>query len=165
MARRRWWNGLSPRAASVAGAADLAAFLEDYSANAVVDTAPYPGIVEALEALQGGPASAGRMHQQAGRAGTPRSGASSAWSSYFSVVTGGDSTPYRKPDPRHLAATLAAMGIEKAVDDRRSSQRYQCRRRAWGCRAFSSPGVMARRKAAMLPIRPSELPGLIAQMG
>jgi phosphoglycolate phosphatase len=34
---------------------------------------------------------------------------------YFEVVTGGDSTPFRKPDPKHLAAVLQAMGSENAV--------------------------------------------------
>jgi phosphoglycolate phosphatase len=34
---------------------------------------------------------------------------------YFQAVTGGNSTPFRKPDPRHLAATLAAIGTERAI--------------------------------------------------
>lgn len=29
---------------------------------------------------------------------------------YLAVVTGGDSSPYKKPDPRHVLATVAALG-------------------------------------------------------
>jgi phosphoglycolate phosphatase len=34
---------------------------------------------------------------------------------FFTVVTGGDSTAFRKPDPRHLAGALAALGVSEAV--------------------------------------------------
>jgi phosphoglycolate phosphatase len=34
---------------------------------------------------------------------------------FFAVVTGGDTTAWRKPDPRHLAATLDALGSRDAV--------------------------------------------------
>ena len=41
---------------------------------------------------------------------------------YFGVVLGGDSVPYKKPDPRHLAATLAALEVTDAfmVGDHRN---------------------------------------------
>ena len=34
---------------------------------------------------------------------------------FFDVVVTGDSTPYRKPDPRHLAMTLAALEVTDAI--------------------------------------------------
>jgi phosphoglycolate phosphatase len=34
---------------------------------------------------------------------------------FFPVVIGGDSTSYRKPDPRHLEAAVTALGGAKAV--------------------------------------------------
>lgn len=34
---------------------------------------------------------------------------------FFDAVVAGDSTPYRKPDPRHLAATLAALEVTDAI--------------------------------------------------
>ncbi|MFC3051183.1 phosphoglycolate phosphatase [Kordiimonas pumila] len=33
-------------------------------------------------------------------------------SSYFEAITGGDSFPYKKPDPRHLQETIKLMGIK-----------------------------------------------------
>lgn len=33
---------------------------------------------------------------------------------HLAVVTGGDSCPYRKPDPRHVLATVAALGATPA---------------------------------------------------
>jgi phosphoglycolate phosphatase len=33
---------------------------------------------------------------------------------YLKVITGGDSTPYKKPDPRHVLATLESLGATPA---------------------------------------------------
>lgn len=33
---------------------------------------------------------------------------------YLAVITGGDSTPYKKPDPRHVLATVDALGATPA---------------------------------------------------
>ncbi|OYV33898.1 MAG: phosphoglycolate phosphatase, partial [Acidocella sp. 20-61-6] len=90
------------------GPAELAAFLAYYEANAVVETEPYPGIIAALEALR----EAG--HVMGVCTNKPELAARSILAElkldgYFRAVTGGDSTRYRKPDPRHLAVTLKAL--------------------------------------------------------
>jgi phosphoglycolate phosphatase len=87
----------------------LAAFLADYEANAVVETAPYDGIIEALETLR----AAG--HQLGVCTNKPAAPARHVLEKlrlapYFSAITGGDSTPHRKPHPAPLAATLSALG-------------------------------------------------------
>jgi len=92
----------------------LAAFLADYEANSAVETVPFPGIEAALAALQ----EAG--HKLAVCTNKPAAAARHILSAlgiadYFDVVTGGDSTPWRKPDPRHLGATLDALGTRDAV--------------------------------------------------
>ncbi len=97
-----------------ATAADVAAYLADYEAHAVDETAVYPGIPQALAALR----QAG--HALAVCTNKPAAAAREVLEllgleTFFSVVTGGDSTPYRKPDPRHLAATLAALGTDDAI--------------------------------------------------
>jgi phosphoglycolate phosphatase len=102
-------------ARGVAATADhVATFLTDYEANAAVETVPFPGIPEALEALR----EAGHVlavctnkPAQAAR----RILAALGLEDFFAVVTGGDSTPWRKPDSRHLNATLEALGTRDAV--------------------------------------------------
>lgn len=98
----------------LATAADVAAYLADYEAHAVDETVAYPGIAEALTAL----AQAG--HRLAVCTNKPVAAALEVLGllglrHFFSVITGGDSTPYRKPDPRHLAATLQALGTNDAI--------------------------------------------------
>ena len=92
----------------------LGAFMAAYQAAPVSQTRPYPGIPGVLAQLRAagrpmavctnkphGPAVA--ILQRLGLA------------PFFGAVLGGDSTPYRKPDPRHLAATLAALEVVEAV--------------------------------------------------
>jgi phosphoglycolate phosphatase len=98
----------------VGGPDELAAFLEDYNANAVVHTKPYPGMIEALETLR----TAG--HRMAVCTNKPEAPAREILATldllqYFDVVVGGDSTPFRKPHPGHLAAVLELMGVSDAV--------------------------------------------------
>jgi phosphoglycolate phosphatase len=98
----------------VGGPAELAAFLADYNVNAVVQTKPYPGMQTALTALR----AAG--HQMAVCTNKPEGITRQILTAlgidgFFSTITGGDSTPHRKPDPRHLAASLAALGATQAV--------------------------------------------------
>jgi phosphoglycolate phosphatase len=96
------------------GPEEVAVFLKDYNVNAVVETIPYPGIVESLT-----------IFREAGRKLAVCTN-KPAWVArhiletlglavFFSEITGGDSTPYRKPDPRHLAATLATLDCAEAV--------------------------------------------------
>lgn len=93
---------------------DMEAFLGFYNANPVVDTIVYPGMISALEDLS----TAG--HKLAVCTNKPEQTARQVLDAlcllrYFEVITGGDSTAFRKPDPRHLKATLTAMGTEYAV--------------------------------------------------
>ena len=105
-------HGKAPGAAQLAQA--TASYLADYQANLAVETRAYDGVPEALESL----ARAGwamavctNKPQAAARAILDRLGLGG----HFPVVGGGDSFPVRKPDPRHLAETLRAAGMDRAV--------------------------------------------------
>ncbi|OYV51334.1 MAG: phosphoglycolate phosphatase [Acidocella sp. 20-58-15] len=97
-----------------AGEAEYRQFEEWYTAHASDLTVAYPGIAEALQHLH----AAG--HKLAVCTNKPKDATREILSAlkldqYFSAVTGGNSTPYRKPDPRHLAATLAELGTDDAI--------------------------------------------------
>lgn len=101
-------------AGAQAGAADYAAFEVYYTAHSADLTVVYPGIAAALAALRDAGHVLGVCTNKPVAAAQAVLGALGL-AGYFSAVTGGDSTPYRKPDPRHLAATLAALGTQDAV--------------------------------------------------
>ena len=97
-----------------AGPGDLADFLTDYEANATVETVVYPGIDAALAEL------AENGHDLAICTNKPAAATAIivrqlGLSKFFKSVTGGDSTLYRKPDPRHLASAVTALGALSAV--------------------------------------------------
>jgi phosphoglycolate phosphatase len=94
--------------------ADHAAFETYYTAHAADLTRAYPGIEAALQDLQ---ASGHVLGVCTNKPEAPALAVLDALglTKYFSVVTGGNSTPYRKPDPRHLAATLQALGTDDAI--------------------------------------------------
>jgi phosphoglycolate phosphatase len=97
-----------------AAPAELADFLEDYEANSVVETIVYPGMRQALAEL------AGNGHPLAICTNKPAAPTSVILEKlgllkFFPVVIGGNSTPYRKPDPRHLAAAVTALGAASAI--------------------------------------------------
>lgn len=92
----------------------LQAFIADYHVNSVRETQCYPGIVEALEALRAQGRLLGVCTNKPIIPAT-RILDTLGLSPYFTAVLGGDSVPYKKPDPRHLAATLAAMEVVDAV--------------------------------------------------
>jgi phosphoglycolate phosphatase len=87
----------------------LAAFIEDYSAGIPGRSVPYPGVVVALDRL----AAAGyrlavctnKFEQM-----SKRLLAGLGIDKRFAVICGQDTFPYRKPDPRHLTATIEAAG-------------------------------------------------------
>jgi phosphoglycolate phosphatase len=92
-----------------ADAADVAEYSADYSAHAVEASRPYPGVADAL----------GRMAAEgwglAVCTNKPEAPARALLRAFgldglIRAVGGGDSFPVRKPDPRHLLATLAAAG-------------------------------------------------------
>jgi phosphoglycolate phosphatase len=89
--------------------ATLAAFTADYTARAAERTAPFPGIPEALAALEAaGWALAVCTNKPA--AATAALLAALGLAGRFAAVGGGDSFPVRKPDPGHLLGTLRAAG-------------------------------------------------------
>jgi phosphoglycolate phosphatase len=141
----------------------LAAFLADYEVNAVVETIPYPGMVEALEAL----AEAG--HRLGVCTNKPTQAAHNVLEAlglarFFTVITGGDSTPFRKPNPQHLAATLEALGGGEAVmiGDHKND--------ILAAAGLGIPSIFVtwgygKAEGDFTADHPAELPGLIAQMG
>jgi phosphoglycolate phosphatase len=91
-------------------------FSVDYGSHAAVDSQPYPGVVAGLGALIGDGWRLGVCTNK------PEAAARSllvalGLDSCFGAIGGGDSFPVRKPDPRHLLATLEAAGgcHERAV--------------------------------------------------
>jgi phosphoglycolate phosphatase len=92
----------------------LAAFIADYQDNPVRETTCYPGMEAALARLKGEGHLLGLCtNKPAGP--TVRILDELGLTPYFTAITGGDSTPYKKPDPRHLAATLAEMEVTSAI--------------------------------------------------
>ncbi len=93
----------------VANAAALDAFLRDYGAHAAVETRPYPGVGPTLDALT---ASGWRLAVCTNKPEAPARAllAALGLAGKFAAIGGGDSFPVRKPDPRHLLATLRAAG-------------------------------------------------------
>jgi len=87
----------------------IAEYSADYLTHAAVQTRPYPGVVEGLQALSGD------GWKLAVCTNKPEAAARSllaalGLATYFAAIGGGDSFPVRKPDPGHLLATLNAAG-------------------------------------------------------
>jgi phosphoglycolate phosphatase len=100
------------RAARGIGAARQAPLLERFVGlydRAVDLTRPYPGVIAALEALQG------RGHRLGICTNKPERPARAVLAHlgldrFFEVVLGGDSLPVRKPDPAPLMAAFEKLG-------------------------------------------------------
>ncbi len=86
-------------------------FLDIYEAMVAVETRPFPHVVEALETLR---AEGFRLGICTNKPHRPTLDLLAALDlkRHFDAVVGGDSLPVRKPDPRHVAATLAALGTD-----------------------------------------------------
>jgi phosphoglycolate phosphatase len=87
----------------------VAEFSADYGAHASVETRPYPGVRAGLQSL------AAEGWRLAVCTNKPEAMARSLLAALgmaplFAAIGGGDSFPVRKPDPRHLLATLRAAG-------------------------------------------------------
>ncbi|MDR3506200.1 MAG: HAD-IA family hydrolase [Acidocella sp.] len=141
----------------------LAAFMADYQANPVVETRIYDGILPALGALR----EAGhRLGLCTNKPILPARKILDALdlAPFFSVVTGGDSTPYKKPDPRHLAATMAEMEVGEAVmigdheNDMLAAE-------GLGVQGIFVTWGYGQGQSSFVAHRPAELPGLIAKLG
>ncbi|GGG28763.1 phosphoglycolate phosphatase, bacterial [Caldovatus sediminis] len=143
----------------------LADFLADYTAHSAVQTRPFPGIPEALDAL----AAAGwrlavctNKPEAATRALLEALGLLGR----FAAIGAGDSFAVRKPDPGHLLATLRLAGGAPAaavmVGDHRNdvaaalAADLPCVFATWGY----GPPMMAE-GAAALARTPGELPALL----
>lgn len=92
----------------------LEMFLEIYPQDPARHTLVYEGIHQALEQLKG-------QGRKLGLCTNKPEGATKAvlaamqLADFFDAVVAGDSTPYRKPDSRHLAAVLAEMEVTDAI--------------------------------------------------
>lgn len=94
-------------------AAVMPVFLDYYAAHVADHSAPYPGVVAAMDAL----ASAGctlaictNKTERLSRLLIDALG----WHHHFAAIVGGDSLAVRKPDPEHLLATVRAAGGDPA---------------------------------------------------
>lgn len=91
---------------------DEAIFLADYEAHVTDLTECYPGIPEAMIALRDAGYHLGLCTNKP-EASARKVLAALDLERFLPIVIGADATPYRKPDPRHLAAVLEAMQVEK----------------------------------------------------
>jgi phosphoglycolate phosphatase len=89
----------------------LAAFLEDYLAHPVEHTSLLPGVLAALDALDGWPLA---VCTNKARGVTLKVLAALGISSRFAAVIAGGDTPDRKPSPGPVLAALAALGVGPA---------------------------------------------------
>ncbi len=143
-----------------AGAIDLADFLADYEANSTVETRMFPGMAKALEQL------AGAGHKLAICTNKPVTATgiilqSLGLQALFPVVIGGGSTPYRKPDPRHLAGAVTALRAAKAVMIGDHENDIKAADRLGLASIFVTWGY-GTAKGTFTADDPSELPGIIA---
>jgi phosphoglycolate phosphatase len=111
---------LVERACAARGRATTAAYLDsfaaDYAAHAVEASQPFPGVADTLHrlAIEGW-----RLAVCTNKPEVPARALLHAFGldTLICAIGGGDSFPVRKPDPRHMLATLAAAGgtPERAV--------------------------------------------------
>lgn len=92
----------------------LEMFLALYPQDPVRHTVVYEGIFPALEALRAQGRRLGVCTNKP-EAATIAVLEALQLAPFFEAVVAGDSTPYRKPDPRHLAATMAALEVTDAI--------------------------------------------------
>lgn len=140
----------------------LAAFMADYQANPVVKTRLYDGILPVLARLR---AAGYLLGICTNKPAAPAEAILDALavSPFFAAVTGGDSTPYKKPDPRHLAATLAALEVHDAVmiGDHENDLRAAA---GLGLSAIFVSWGYGRAQAGLVAQNPAELPDRIAAL-
>jgi phosphoglycolate phosphatase len=84
-------------------------FIAHYNANIAVESRPFPGVIEALDLMRAAGARLAVCTNKRTDLSVNLLGALDL-SSRFEAVIGADSAPAPKPDPRHLAATVAAVG-------------------------------------------------------
>lgn len=86
-----------------------ASFLADYTAHAAVESRPFPGAVDCLHTMR---AAGWRLTICTNKPEAPARALLAALDleRFFPVIGAGDSFAVKKPDPRHLRATLEAAG-------------------------------------------------------
>lgn len=89
-------------------------FLDHYAANIAVHSRPFEGVERALASLE---AEGLRLAICTNKpvALAEALVAELGWQNRFRALLGADSRPWKKPDPRHLADTLAAAGGRRAI--------------------------------------------------
>ncbi|MFN6955136.1 MAG: phosphoglycolate phosphatase [Acetobacteraceae bacterium] len=154
-------RGLAPDADA------LPAFLADYEANAAVATRPFPGIPEALAALDAAGwalAVCTNKPEGAARALLAHLGLAPA----FTAIIGGDSLPVRKPDPGHLLGAIAAAGGDAAraamVGDHANDMLAAAAARVPALLCTWGYGRPEMANGAPVAGRAADLPGLLAAM-
>lgn len=148
-----------------ATAADLRAFVDDYTAHVADETRPYAGIPAVLDALSAAGwtlAVATNKPEAPARIVLDRLGLLGR----FAAVAGGDTHPVRKPDPGHLLLTLAALGLDPLgavmVGDHHND--LAAAAAADIPSVFVSWGYGQDTGATRAVDRPADLPGVIAEL-
>jgi len=88
--------------------------LEHYAAHICDGTMPFPGIEEALDAVERAGAALAVCTNKPERL-TMKLLAELGWDDRFAAVVGGDTLPVRKPDPAPLLEAIARSGGGRAV--------------------------------------------------
>ncbi|GAN78921.1 HAD-IA family hydrolase [Acidocella aminolytica] len=138
-------------------------FMTIYAENPVIETVIYEGIIPALETLRDEGRPLGICTNKPMRA-TQEVLAALDLARFFGAVVGGDSTPYRKPDPRHLAAALAGLEVTDAimVGDHANDMNAAA---GLGLPAIFCTWGYGEGKGEARAEHPAELPGLITRLG
>ena len=92
----------------------IAMFVKEYKACATDNTRPYPGVVEALQAIHALNIPMGVCTNKP-EAFTRQILEGLGLAQYFSTVIGGDTTSSRKPDPQPVLACLRGLVSEPAT--------------------------------------------------
>ncbi|HEY4253699.1 MAG TPA: HAD-IA family hydrolase [Roseomonas sp.] len=143
------------------------AFLADYTPRAAELTRPFPGILPMLDALRG---AGWRLAVCTNKPEAPARALldSLGIAPLLAAIGGGDSFPVKKPDPRHLLATLEAAGggADAAVMLGDHANDVESARGAGIPAIFAGWGYGPRDMAAGAPIAatPAAVPGLGADL-
>jgi phosphoglycolate phosphatase len=92
----------------------LRLFLDHYAANIAASARPFPNLEPVLDRLAARGFRLGICTNKTERLAHALIEAI-GWSGRFAAILGADSRPWRKPDPRHLHATIAAAGGVRAL--------------------------------------------------
>ena len=140
-----------------------ARFMALYGDNPVSHTVIYEGIIPVLEILQAQGRPLGICTNKPMHATRAVLDALNL-THFFGAVVGGDATPYRKPDPRHLAAVLAELEVTDAimVGDHTNDMKAAA--------GLKLPGIFCawgygQGQGEALAKTPAELPDIITRLG